>query len=97
MPLLRRGRGHVVDVRGGGIGDGTLDGEASGERRAVEDDDFEGMVLGGFAGGGFEEVAENGFVGVEVAAGVLEVDDDGVEVFQVVRLGALVGEALPGP
>ena len=58
---------------------------------AVEDDDFEAMAAGGFAGGGFEEVADDGFVGVEADAGVLQVDDDGVEVFQVFGFGALVG------
>ena len=50
-----------------------------------------GVAVGGFAGSGFEEVADDGFVGVEADAGVLEVDDDGVEVFEVFGLRALVG------
>ena len=52
-----------------------------------------GWPLSGFAGAGFQEVAEDGFVGVEADAGVLQVDDDGVEVFQVVGLGP-VGRSL---
>ena len=83
--------GHVVDVGGCGVGDGTLHGEAADESWAVEDDDLEPVAVSGFAGGGFEEVAEDGFVGVEADAGVLQVDDDGVEVFEVFGLGALVG------
>ena len=37
-----------------------------------------GWRVSGLAGGGFEEVAEDGLVGVEADAGVLQVDDDGV-------------------
>ena len=87
------GEGHVVDVGfGAGVGDGALDGEAADEVGAVEDDDVEGVVVGGvFGGGGFEEVAGGGFVGPEADAGVLEVDDDGVEVFELVVGGVAVG------
>jgi hypothetical protein len=61
-----------------------LDGVAADGVGAVEEDYFEGMGAGGLADGGFEEVAGDGLVGVEADAGVLEVDDDGVEVFSVV-------------
>ena len=49
------------------------------------------------AGGGrsvaesFEKVAEDGLIGVEAAAGILEVDDDGVEVGEIGGLRAAVG------
>ena len=49
------------------------------------------MVLGLLAGGGFEEVAGEGLVGVEANAGVLEIDDDGIEVFELLVRGTLVG------
>ncbi len=59
---------------------------------AVEDDDLEGVVvLVALGGGGFEEVAHGGFVGPEADAGVLKVDDYGVEVFEGVVGGAAVG------
>ena len=45
--------------------------------------DVERVVeLGALVGGGFEEVADGGLVGPEADAGVLEVDDDGVEVLE---------------
>ena len=34
---------------------------------------------------GFQKVAEDGFVGPEADAHVLEVDDDGVDIFEVFR------------
>ena len=42
-------------------------------------------------GSGFEEVADEGFVGPEADAGVLEVDDDGVDLAEVGWSGVLVG------
>ena len=42
-------------------------------------------------GRGFEEVADDGLVGVEANSGVLQVDDDGVEFGEVFGLGPLVG------
>ena len=42
-------------------------------------------------GGSFQKVAEEGFVGPETDSGVLEVDDDGVYVFEVGGFGVLVG------
>ena len=91
------GERHVVDVGfAAGVEDGALDGEAADRVGAVEDDDVELVVeLGLLARGGFEEVAEDGFVGPEVDAGVLEVDDDGVEVFELVVRGAAVGVCGP--
>ena len=44
-----------------------------------------------FRGGGFEEVAEDGFVGEAAEAGVLEVDEDSVEVGELGVVGAAVG------
>ena len=49
------------------------------------------MRARGFAGRCFKKVSEDGLIGVEADAGVLKVDDDGVEVFQVFGFGALVG------
>jgi len=87
------GERHVVDVGGeAGVGDGALDLEAAEGVGAVEEDDFEVVVvLGLLAGGGFEEVGGGGFVGPEADACVLEIDDDGVEVFELGVGGALVG------
>ena len=86
------GQGHVVDVGfAAGVGDGALDFFAADGVGAVEDDDFEIVAYGFFCCGGFEEVADGGLIGVEADAGVLQVDDDGVEVFEVFGGGAAVG------
>ncbi len=83
---------HVVDVGlGAGVGDGAADLFAADGVGAVEDDDLERVVVVALFGcGGFEEVADDGLVGVAADAGVLEVDDDGVEVFELVVGGAFV-------
>ena len=80
--------GHeVVVVFEAGIGGGALYGDAADGVGAVQDH----YLDVGF-GAGFEEVAGEGFEGPEAGAGVLEVDDDGVELLEVgVSLGALVG------
>ena len=67
------GDGHVGGVACG-VGDGALDGETVDGVGAVEDDDGDAG-----AGGRLEHVAGDGLVGVEARAGVLQVDDDGVE------------------
>ncbi len=87
------GEGHVVDVGlGAGVGDGALGGDASDEVGAVEKDDLEVVVVVRLLGAGsFEEVAGGGLVGPEVDAGVLEVDDDGVEVGELGVGGVAVG------
>ncbi len=83
------GQRHVVGVGlVAFIGDGALHFFAADEVGAVEDDDLEGVAEFLFCGGGFEEVAGDGLVGVEADAGVLEVDDDGVEVFELIVGGA---------
>jgi hypothetical protein len=87
------GERHVVDVGfAAGVRDGALDGKAADGVGSVEEDDLEVVVvLGGLGGSGFEEVADGGFVGPEVDACVLDVDDDGVEVFELGVGGAAVG------
>ena len=68
-----------------GVGDGALDGDAADGVGAVEHDDVERvMEVALLACGGFEEVAGDGLVGVGADAGVLQVDDDGVEVFELI-------------
>ena len=91
------GQRHVVGVGlVAGVGDGALHCDAADEVGAVEDDDFELVAELLFGGGGFEEVADCGFVGVEADSCVLQVDDDGVEVFEACRAWGGVSAGL-GP
>jgi len=68
-------------VAGAGIGDRAFDGKAADRIRTIEHDDVDGVVeLALLTCRGFEKVAGEGLVGVGADAGVLQVDDDGVEV-----------------
>ena len=79
MPL-RSGHGHVVDVDCEPVSETGPCTASPPMGRGGRGRRSRGRGYGRLAGGGFEEVAEDGLVGVEADAGVLEVDDDGVEV-----------------
>ena len=49
------------------------------------------VELGALGRGSLEEVAEDGFIGEAAEAGILEVDEDGVEVLELGVGGATVG------
>ena len=76
---------HVVDVGlASGIGDGTLDCQAADGVGAVQNHDFHRVMEVGLLGGsGLEEVTHSGFIGPEVDACVLEIDNDSVEIFEL--------------
>lgn len=76
---------HVVDVGFlAFVGDGALDFFSTDKVGTVEDDDFKLVAESLFGGGGFDEVSGLRFVGVEPDSCILQVDDDGIEVFKLV-------------
>ena len=84
--VAHRDRNRVDVALGARIGDGTLDEGAVDGIGAVENDD-----LGAGFRRGFKKITHNGLVGVEANAGVLEVNDDGVELAQGFKRRPAIG------
>ena len=63
-----------------------MDSSRASSVRAVENDEF---YVG--LGAGFEKVAGERLEGPEAGAGVLKVDDDGVELFEIGEFRVLIG------